>query len=125
MNTLARPTIPFPFKSHCIINFICYSFSDVATASGPTSLPGRLRVMTRLLGGVIGPDKASALATTFPGICTPMEKVICYIKFNRSKIYATNLSYEPALYIPMMKMSRQYPYIYLDVAISYTSFCYR
>jgi hypothetical protein len=68
MNTLARPTIPFPFKSHCIINFICYSFSDVATASGPTSLPGRLRVMTRLLGGVIGPDKASALATTFPGI---------------------------------------------------------
>ena len=31
-------------------------------------LPGRLRVMTRLSSGVIGPDKASALATTFRGI---------------------------------------------------------
>ena len=35
---------------------------------GPTFLPGGLSVCIRLPVGVIGPAKASAFATTFPGI---------------------------------------------------------
>jgi hypothetical protein len=37
----------------------------VANVPGPTSLPGGLRVCTRLSAGVIGPVKASALQPPF------------------------------------------------------------
>src|SRR5919206_4782542 len=68
--------LDLPFHSH--LKPIASTLSitavpHVATAPGPTSLPGGLRVMTRLPGGVIGPDKASAFATTFPGISALQE----------------------------------------------------
>src|ERR671917_893078 len=41
---------------------------QVATCPGPTSLPGGLSSCTRCPSGVVGPVRASALATTLSGI---------------------------------------------------------
>src|ERR671910_51744 len=63
--------LDLPFHSHlkpiASTSFIT-AFPHVAIVPGPVPLPGVLIVCTRLPGGVIGPDSASAFATTFPGI---------------------------------------------------------
>ena len=49
-------------------NFISLALPQVATVPGPTSLPGALRVCTRLPGGVIGLSKLRLYSAIFPGI---------------------------------------------------------
>src|SRR5215208_3086632 len=63
--------LDLPFHSHLkpiASTSSSIAFPHVATAPGPVSLPGGLIVCTLFPVGVIGPDSASAFATTFPGI---------------------------------------------------------
>src|ERR687892_1468363 len=63
--------LDLPFHSHLkpiASTSSVIAFPHVAVVPGPTSLPGGLIVCTLLPGGIIGPDRASAFATTFPGI---------------------------------------------------------
>src|SRR5882762_3246162 len=48
--------------------WLAVALPQVATCPGPTSDPGGFRSWTRAPGGVVGPDSASAAATTLPGI---------------------------------------------------------
>src|SRR6266850_1734064 len=48
--------------------WLTVALPQVQTCPGPTSDPGGFRSWTRAPGGVVGPDRASAAATTLPGI---------------------------------------------------------